>query len=203
MSRKWSSSTWFVSRRSSAASEARSASRIAGSVASSSRNWARGRIAVSDGSIATAVADRGAPSSSASSPKTSPARSVARIASSPVSLGNMILIAPDTTMNSASPGSPRWKITSPRRNRRVRMPRVTRSRLAASSPEKNGMAAKVSASGRAEIMSRILLRPGMVPLPARLPVCRLDDTGSVALPAGRPPARRGNIRAMPSESVYP
>ena len=27
--------------------------------------------------------------------------------------------------------------------------------------------------------------------------------GSVALPAGRPPARRGNIRAMPSESVYP
>jgi hypothetical protein len=70
-------------------------------------------------------------------------------------------------------------------------------------PEKNGMAAKVSASGRAEIMSRILLRPGMLPLPARLPVCRMDDTGSVALPAGRPPARRGNIRAMPSESVYP
>ena len=54
-------------------------------------------------------------------------RSVARIASSPASDGSMILIAPLMTMNRASPGSPRWKITSPRRKRRVRIPRPTRS----------------------------------------------------------------------------
>ena len=47
MSRKWSSSTWIVRRRSSPASDASRASRTAGSVAISSRNRSRGRTTVS------------------------------------------------------------------------------------------------------------------------------------------------------------
>ena len=92
---------------------------------------------------AVALAERGAPSSSASSPKTSPARSVARIASSPVSDGSEILTSPLTITNRASPGSPMWKMTSPRRKRRDRMPR--REALEGGrrrGPPKNGMAAR-------------------------------------------------------------
>ena len=51
------------------------------------------------------------------------------MASSPVSDGNEILTSPLTMTNSASPGSPRWKITSPRRKRRARIaPRAVRAR---------------------------------------------------------------------------
>ena len=115
MSRKWSSSTWLVSRRSSRASSANTWSRIAGTSLTSWRNRSRGRIRVSVASTAVAVAERGAPSSSASAPKNSPGRRVARIASTPVSDGLEIFTRPLSTMNSASPGSPWWKITSPRR----------------------------------------------------------------------------------------
>ena len=90
MSRKWSSSTCIVSRRSSAASDARRASRTAGSSAIRTRNASRGRTAHWEATNAVAVADRGAPSRRASSPKTSPARKVAMIASSPVSDGSEI-----------------------------------------------------------------------------------------------------------------
>ncbi len=48
-----------------------------------------------------------------SAPKNSSGRSVARIASTPVSDGLEILTRPLSTMCSASPGSPWWKITSP------------------------------------------------------------------------------------------
>jgi hypothetical protein len=61
---------------------------------SSSWNAVRGRTSVSVGSIAVAVAERGAPSSSDSSPKKSPGRSVAMIASSPSVEGSTILTAP-------------------------------------------------------------------------------------------------------------
>ncbi len=94
MSRKWSSWTWVVRRRSSAASAASSASRSAGSLAMSSRKRARARASVSVGSRAVAVAERGAPSRSASSPKKSPALTVAMIASSPSSDGRLIFTAP-------------------------------------------------------------------------------------------------------------
>ena len=83
MSRKCSSSTCVVSRRSSPASEASRASRTTGSSAMSSRNRSRGRTTVSTALSAVAVADRGAPSSRASSPKTSPGWRRTRIASSP------------------------------------------------------------------------------------------------------------------------
>ena len=53
-------------------------------------NTARGRTSISDCSSDVAVADRGAPSSSASSPKKSPGRSVAMIASSPSADGSTI-----------------------------------------------------------------------------------------------------------------
>ena len=66
----------------------------------------RGRLSVSLGSSAVAVAERGRPSSSASSPKKSPGRSVAMIASSPSAEGSTILTAPLATMCSESPGSP-------------------------------------------------------------------------------------------------
>ena len=60
-----------------------------------------------------------APSRSASSPKNPPAPTVVRIAGSLPSSGvTMILTEPLATMNRESPGSPPWKITSPRRNRR-------------------------------------------------------------------------------------
>ena len=117
---------------------------MAGSVSISSRNRSRGRTSVSVGSRATAVAERGAPSSRASSPKKSPGRTVARIASSPSSDGRRILTSPATTMNSASPGSPWWKMTSPRRNRRVRMPAANRSSAARSSPAKSWTRASAS-----------------------------------------------------------
>ena len=115
MSRKWSSSTWLVSRRSSWASSANTWSRIAGTSLTSCRKRSRGRIRVSVASTAVADAERGAPSSSASAPKNSPGRRVARIASTPVSDGLEIFTRPLSMMYSASPGSPWWKITSPRR----------------------------------------------------------------------------------------
>ena len=80
---------------------------------SSSRNGSRCRLRVSVGSTAVAVADRGAVSRTESSPKKSPVRTVAMIASSPSGDGRLIFTAPDATTWSASPGSPWWKITSP------------------------------------------------------------------------------------------
>ena len=115
MSRKWSSSTWFVSLRSSPASSANTWSRTSGLSLSSCRNRSRGRGSVSVCSIAVADAERGSPSSRASDPKNSPGRRVVRMASTPVSDGLEIFTRPERMMCSASPGSPWWKITSPRR----------------------------------------------------------------------------------------
>ena len=70
------------------------------------------------------------------------------MASSPASEGSQIFTSPDTMMNRASPGSPTWKITSPRRNRRERIPAATRCRASASRPAKNGTAASESTIGR-------------------------------------------------------
>ena len=61
----------------------------------SSRKRARARTSVSVGSRAVAVAERGAPSRRASSPKNSPALTVAMMASSPSSDGRLIFTAPD------------------------------------------------------------------------------------------------------------
>ena len=70
---------------------------------------------VTVGSTAMAAAERGAPSRSTSSPKTSPGPSVTRIASSPSSDSIEIFARPDAMTCIASPGSPSWKIVSPAR----------------------------------------------------------------------------------------
>ena len=69
------------------------------------------------------------------------------MASSPVSDGSEILTSPLTMTNRASPGSPMWKMTSPRRKRRERIVAARRSRASASSPPKNGMAASEPSTG--------------------------------------------------------
>ena len=61
------------------------------------------------------------------------------MASSPSSDGSEIFTSPLTMMNRASPGSPRWKITSPRRKRRARVPAATRPSASGSRPAKNGI----------------------------------------------------------------
>ena len=86
-SRKWRSSTWAVSRRISAASAARSARRRAGCSSTRRSNASRRRTWVSTASMATAVAERGAPSSRASSPKNPPGPMVVRMAGSEPSSG--------------------------------------------------------------------------------------------------------------------
>src|SRR5690349_4244192 len=90
---------------------------------------------VSTGPTATAVADRGLPSSKASSPKKPPGTIVVRIAGSAPSSGvTRIFTEPFETIESESPGSPSWKITSPRRNLRTRRALAHSAIPASSSP---------------------------------------------------------------------
>ena len=142
MSRKWSSSTCGVKPSKSAARAAIKASRIAASGAISSRNLFRGRTSVSVGSSAAADADgRAVEQGQLAEEVPRSERGQDRLV--PVSEGRVILTAPDMTTNRASPGSPRWKITSPRRKRRdrIRGPRCRGS--SASSPLNSGTAARV------------------------------------------------------------
>ena len=144
---------------------------------------------------AVALADRGAPSSRASSPKTSPGRRVARIASSPVSEGSEILTSPLTMTNRASPGSPTWKMTSPRRNRRDRMlapaararPGPGRRRTG-SRPATPGPACRAASAHRSRERGR-RMRVGQ-------PTRRVTRRGGVAM-GWRPCARPG--RAPPPD----
>ena len=118
---------------------------MAGSSSISLSKASRRRTSVSTRSTATAVADRARPSRSASSPKKPPAPMVVRIAGSlPSSGSTMILTDPLATMYSESPGSPPWKITSPRLNRRARMAPRTRSIFDASSPANSRQAMSAS-----------------------------------------------------------
>ena len=79
----------------------------------------------------------------------------ARMASSPVSDGSEILTSPLTMMNRASPGSPGWKMTSPRRNRRARVPAATRSRAAGiEAGEERDRRERVDDRGRRASMAR-------------------------------------------------
>ena len=122
-SRKWSSSTWPVRRRSSRASavqqrrtQPRDPRRAAAGTSS------RGRASVSVARWRWPSSSAATPSSRASSPKKSPGLRLAMIASSPSVRGQDDLhrLRSATTW-SESPMSPWWKITSLRRNRRRRM----------------------------------------------------------------------------------
>ena len=142
MSRKWSSSTCVVRRRNSPARRfeqrvaddrvrrpgARGTGRAAGRRSRSPRPApSRGgpRRPVEHGDLPEDIAMVAASS---------------RIASSPISDGTAILTSPLTMMNRASPGSPTWKMTSPRRKRRERILAARSvSRAASSSPAKNGI----------------------------------------------------------------
>ena len=188
----------------------------AGTVSIASRKRSRGTTSVSLGSSAVAEADRGAPSSSASSPKKSPGRSVARIASSPASDGSEIFTRPDATTYTASPGSPWWKITSPRRNRRMRAERAIASRSA--SGARRGTAARRQGGTRSGAGSPATRRSGLTtrarrsrrpdgggrardtrhPRVARRRAVTgyvMDSTGSFELVAARTLIRAATVRA--------
>ena len=123
------------------------------------------------------------------------------IASSPVSDGSAIFTSPDTMMNRASPGSPAWKMTSPRRNRRVRVPAATRSRASSSSPAKNGIRARDATSGASRAHHRRIVRPRT----AARPWVRDAAVGATTASAVAATARRDRVsgRSMPPMTAVP
>src|SRR5438034_3410633 len=166
-SRKWRSSTWPVNRRISVASDARSARRSPASESIRARKASRWRTNVSVASTATIVAECGAPSRIASSPKNSPGPRMATIAGSALSsLGRTTLTDPLDRTNKASPGSPWWKIVSPRRNRRTRRTRTSISIASSSAAPNRPHVRRASPTNRSRT-AMLVDPPGRLSAPPR------------------------------------
>ena len=126
-----------------------------------------------------------------------------------------IFTAPVEIRNSASPGSPTWNTTSPRRKRRIRVPFATRSRAGASRPAKNGIAvgkqtppgrtSRCHGSGR-PVRPDLQLRdrPASTPQPATTAAAAAADTSAAR--SRKPSAVTGSslrsVRLLPERGGF-
>ena len=115
------------------------------------------------GSIAIAVAERGAPSSSTSSPKTRPGPRIVSVPSRPSSDSTPMRTRPVSITCSRSPGSPSWNTTSSARYRRRTRWRASRRAAASSSDRNRSLARRGARIASLAMASRsVIVRPGSV-----------------------------------------